>query len=355
MYEYSHLRIPVEDLVTVFSQVGARWNKLKNKKIFLTGATGFIGKWLLASFLYANREMGLNAKLVALSRDPESFFEDYPEIRDAEEIVWLAGDVRNLGYESIADCSYVIHAATDVSRVSSPYQVFDTCNSGTRNLLDILAHDSKIRRMVLLSSGAIYGRVPPEMSVIPEEWLGGVDPLLGTSAYAEGKRVSELLCSMATAERPELEVSIARCFAFVGPHLPLDKHFAIGNFISAAISGTDICLNGDGTPLRSYLYAADLTHWLWIMLFEAESGRAYNVGGEEAISIGALAHRINILLDGVGEVKIEKAPRRPGPPDAYVPAIGRIASELGLIPSISLDEAIIRTARWATNMKQQVV
>jgi dTDP-glucose 4,6-dehydratase len=153
---------------------------------------------------------------------------------------------------------------------------------------------------------------------------------------------------MAASARPGLEVSIARCFAFVGPHLALDKHFAIGNFIGAAMRGEDIQIQGDGTPMRSFLYAADLAHWLWVMLFDATSGRAYNVGGEEALSISDLAHRVNRVLGGTGEVRIAQTPRPGVSPETYVPSIDRIASELGLVPAVKLDDAILRTARWAS-------
>ena len=105
-----------------------------------------------------------------------------------------------------------------------------------------------------------------------------------------------------------LEVAIARCFAFVGPQLPLNKHFAIGNFIAAAMAGEDIHISGDGTPLRSYLYAADLSTWLWVMLFEAPNARAYNVGGDESLSIAALAERVNTVLGGKGTVRVAKTP-----------------------------------------------
>ena len=342
------MHLPAEDLDRVIEAVGPRWERLRGQRILLTGGTGFVGKWLLATFLHANRCLGLGARLVALSRSPESFLQEFPELRDADEIQWLEGDVRDFMPEVAIDCAYAIHAATDVVATSTPLEILETCATGTRRVLDAMATGRAARRVLLLSSGAVYGRPPPELAVIPESWTGAPPPLAPTSAYGEGKRVSELLGAMAAAACPGLEVSIARCFAFVGPHLPLDKHFAIGNFINAAMRGEDIRIQGDGTPLRSYLYAADLAHWLWVLLFDAPNARAYNVGGAESLSIGELAHRVNRVLGGGGKVHIAQTPPLGTRPQAYVPAIDRIATELKLKQTIDLDEAIRRTARWAS-------
>ncbi len=342
------LRLPISDLDQVVDAVGERWERLRGKRLLLTGGTGFIGKWLLATFLHANQRYSLGAKVIALSRSPELFCKEHPELAGADAIQWLKGDVRALANEVAKGCTYAIHAATDVVASTSPTEILETCTTGTRRVLDAMAANAEVSRVLLLSSGAIYGRTPPEVTAIPESWAGAPDPLIPASAYGEGKRVSELLCAMAAAANPNVQVSIARCFAFVGPHLPLDKHFAIGNFIKAAMSGEDIHIQGDGTPIRSYLYAADLAHWLWVLLFDGPNARVYNVGGAESISIGALAQRVNRVLNGAGKVWIAKTPLPGACPQSYVPSIDRISNELTLKPSIDLDEAILRTARWAS-------
>ena len=346
----SLLRVPIEDLDKVLDAVGPHWERLRGKRLLLTGGTGFIGKWLLGTFLHANRKLDLSAQVVVLSRRPERFLNEFPELSDAPEVTWLSADVRDFAIEAASGCTFAVHAATDVVMTSSPAEILDTCAAGTQRVLSAMSHHGgSPARVLLLSSGAVYGRTPPELPAIPEEWQGAPDPLAASSAYGEGKRVSELLCAIAAYAQPELEVSIARCFAFVGPHLPLDKHFAIGNFIGAAMNGGDIRIQGDGTPLRSYLYAADLAHWLWVLLFGAKSGRAYNVGGAEALSIRDLALRVNRVLKGTGNVLIAQSPRPGVPAQAYVPSLDRIATELRLTPSVGLDDAILRTARWASH------
>jgi len=341
------LGLPTQDLDFVVGSVGAGWLHLKNKKILLTGGTGFIGKWMLATFLHANRQLDLSANIVVLSRNPEAFLRDFPGLCNYQEVHWLKGDVRTLSRDFISDCSYAIHAATDVVASSTYHEILDTCIEGTRRVIDVLEQNSSIKRLLLLSSGAVYGRIPPELQKVTEDWSGAPDALVPNSAYGEGKRVSELLCSMAAAMQSNLQVSIARCFAFVGPHLPFDKHFAIGNFIGSALRNEDIHIQGDGTPLRSYLYAADLSRWLWTMLFDAPSQRAYNIGGAESLSIADLARRVNRVLGGLGEVRIAKPAPIGVAPQVYVPSIDRIAAELGLEPNFSLEEAIQRTASWA--------
>lgn len=338
--------LPSEDLDSIVNLVGHNWDHLRNSNLLLTGGTGFIGKWLLASFLHANRSLGLGSRITIVSRNPQKFLDEFPCLKGAKEVSWIAGDVRELNFGDSEKYQFIIHGATDISITSSGNEILDVCTRGTSNVLKSTRQSRGANHFLLISSGAVYGRIPSDINAVGEEYMGAPDSLSPSSAYGEAKRISELLTVMEAEKQGSLKISIARCFSFIGPYLPLDKHFAIGNFINAAINDRDINISGDGTPLRSYLYISDLIHWLWILLFQGSSGRAYNIGGDECLSIGELASRVNVILNGRGMVKIAIAPRPNVATQSYIPCIERISNDFSLKPKINLDEAIIRTAEW---------
>lgn len=337
----SPLNVPIEDLQRCHDLLGpATWRSLAGQKIFITGGTGFVGKWLLATLLDANAAFGLGCRITVLSRNPASFLNDWPAMDG--RVDWITGDVRDfpIGTEKH---DVIIHAATDVVAQASPEDVFSTCLEGTRQVL-AFARANGAQRLLLLSTGAVYGPLPAGMTHVPETHLGGPDPLLANSAYGEGKRVSEWLVAQAAADG--LDVHVARLFAVVGPHLPLDKHFAVGNFLRAAMKGEDIVINGDGTPYRSYLYAADMAAWLWAALLRGRPGRAYNVGSMESLSILALAQRVAQVLRAKVGVRAARTASKEHVPQHYVPSTQRAHEELGMPPSLGLDESLKRTAHW---------
>jgi len=251
---------------------------MRNKRIFITGGTGFFGCWLLESFSCMNRQLNLNAQATVLTRDPSAFAMKCPHLAADPALVFLAGDVRDFSFPE-GEFHYVIHAATEASArqaAEKPLDMLTTIIDGTARVLHF-AQTHGTRKLLLTSSGAVYGKQPASLTHVPEDYLGGPDPLDPASVYAEGKRISEQMCALQSMHS-SIEIKIARCFAFVGPHLPLDTHFAIGNFIGDVLAGRPIRINGDGTPKRSYLYASDLAIWLWTMLFRAPHLTAVMLG-----------------------------------------------------------------------------
>lgn len=335
--------LPKDDLEYVLDHTRPHWEQLRGSRIFVAGATGFFGIWLLETFAHANEQLGLGAELVGLTRNPDAFHSKAPHMTANPSIRLHQGDVRDFEFPE-GPFSHVIHAGTTSSVPVPPGEMLDTIIGGTRRALDF-AVASGAKRFLFVSSGAVYGKQPPEITLIPETYNGAPDPMDLNSAYGEGKRVGELLCAMAYKEHG-LETMIARCFAFVGPHLPLDAHFAIGNFIRDAMRGEPIRVK-DGSPYRSYLYAADLAILLWTILFKGEACHPYNVGSDQEITIADLARTVASVLGGSVQASTSTPNFTPSA-SRYVPSVERAASEMGLRLQIPLRDSLRRTASWHT-------
>jgi dTDP-glucose 4,6-dehydratase len=340
------------DLDHVLAHTAGLWEELRGRRIFITGGTGFFGCWLLESFAWANDKLGLNASALVLTRNLKSFATKMPHLAGRSDLIFLDGDVRDFSFPG-GKFDFVIHAGATSSAAVGSLEMFDTIVSGTRRMLEFAAtHET--RKLLFTSSGAIYGRQPPELAHISENFSGAPDPLDPASAYAEGKRAAELLCAI-MGRKHGFEITIARCFAFVGPHLPLDAHFAIGNFIRDGLKGGPIQVNGDGTPFRSYLYAADLAIWLWTILFRGKSCQPYNVGSEESLTISQVADAVAAAFMPARKVVIEKRPAPGVAAQRYVPCTKLARTELGLQTRISSSAAIQRTISWHQKTAQNKI
>lgn len=335
--------LPPGDLAHVLEHTRPHWEALRGGRIFVTGATGFFGIWLLETFAFANKALDLGAELVGLTRDPVAFRTKAPHLASDSSIRLLQGDVRRFEFPE-GHFTHCIHAGTTSGSPVPPLEMLETIVQGTTRTLEF-AVSAGVRRFLFVSSGAVYGKQPSEMTHIPEGYMGGPDTMDPSSAYGEGKRVGELLCSIFHKEHG-LETVVARCFAFVGPHLPLDAHFAIGNFIRDAMAGKPIQINGDGTPLRSYLYAADLATWLWTILFKGMPSYPYNVGSDSSLSIGDLARKVSRHFDSKNQLVYQNNFNTNELLLNYIPSINRASKELHLAPRTSLGDGLCATFGW---------
>ena len=336
--------LPESDLNHILDHTRDLWEELRGERIFITGGTGFFGCWLLESFFWANDRLNLDCHATVLTRSPHAFRTKEPHFAEHEAITLLEGDVRTFKFPA-GTFSHIIHAASETNSqfIINPLEIFNANIGGTRRMLE-LADKCEARKILFTSSGAVYGKQPPEMTHIPEDYNGAPETTDLTTAYGQSKRASEFLC--AATESSGLQAKIARCFAFVGPHLPLDGNFAVGNFIRDGLKGGPILVQGDGTPWRSYLYAADLAIWLWTILFRGEGGRVYNIGSENALNIAALAQMVRNIVSPGCDIKVAHQPVIGHPAERYVPSTLRARQELGLQELIGLEEGVRRMAKW---------
>jgi dTDP-glucose 4,6-dehydratase len=331
------------DLDHILTHTEGLWEELRGKRLFITGGTGFFGCWLLESFTWANDKLKLNAEAHVLARNPSALQKKAPHLAKHPSVHLHAGDVRSFAFPE-GEFSHIIHAATSASTSlnnENPLLMLDTIVDGTRRTLEF-ARCCGAQKFLLISSGAVYGKQPPDITHIPEDYNGAPDMQDPRSAYGEGKRLAELLCAI-YSKQYGIETKIARCFAFVGHYLPLDMHFAIGNFIRDGLNGGSIRVNGDGTPYRSYLYAADLAIWLWTILLKGTSCCPYNVGSEDAITIAELAHTVAQCFQELVKVEVSQKADPHKPPERYVPSTKLAQEELGLHQITNLKEGMRRT------------
>lgn len=315
--------------------------------LLLTGGTGFFGRSLLRQWL-PERSGGAGQTppslgVTVISRDPRNFLVRYPEFADLTWLRFHAGDIEDpASLPRAGDFTHILHAAADstLGPRLTPLERFWQIVAGTRNLLDLGVRVGA-KRLLLVSSGGVYGPQPPDLPALSEDWPGSPDPRDPANAYSLGKRAAEHLCAL-YQDAFGLEVVIARCFAFVGRDLPLDVHFAIGNFIRDALTRDAIVVAGNGSPLRTYLDQNDLAHWLLTLLVRGRPGDVYNVGSDEVVSIGDLAHRVRDLLGPGKPVRILGQAGAGQGRNRYIPDIRKAQRQLGLQVTIPLDAAIAR-------------
>lgn len=321
------------------------WLKMKKESIFITGGTGLFGRWFLYNLIDANDRLGLDVSVTILTRDAGRFIQKFPEFSRCSVINMIEGDVTSFEFPK-NKFNKVIHMAT-----TSAHETFDgedqikkfhTLVNGTERVMKFVV-ESGAKKVLFTSSGVAYGSIPVGMKKIPESYMGGADTTLPSSALGQGKRAAEFICAY-YADKYGFEYSVARCFSFVGYGMPLNIHYAVGNFIYDALYNDVIEVKGDGSPIRSYLHLGDLVIWLLTLLTVAPSARIYNVGSDYGISIMQLAKIIRdkvcpdkaLVVKGESEKNISNIESR----DCYVPSIDRAREELGLDCWTSLDNSI---------------
>lgn len=330
--------VPRSDLDELLRAVAPEvWEGLRHQAIFVTGGTGFVGKWLLEALLHAERELNLGLTLSVLTRDPDRFARTSAHLAYAAPIELVRGDICDFDVRG-RTFSSVIHAALPVGAPhAADGGLAKLAEAGTRRVCEFTA-SSGARRLLHISSGAVYG-APRSDAPLSEEspW--------NESAANEYTRVKRLAEAVVQRDWP-FEVVIARCFAFIGPCMLPASGSAAAQFIESAALGERIVVHGTGDAVRSYQYASDMARWLMTCLVLGEPDRAYNVGHDRGVTIAQLARQVSHLAAIEADVRIEGR-GAPGLAGArYLPDVRRAGHELGLKNAVDLQDAIQRTLAW---------
>lgn len=352
--------VPQEDLDEIVARVGDGWSRQFSggARILITGASGFVGGWMLDSLQRARESHALDVRVAVTTRDRAHLIARRPYLDGVSWAEIIVGDVRTL--EVAGPLTHVIHCASAVDPSEGdrdPDGVADLIARGTARVVSA-ARGAGATRMLHMSSGAVH-RSPLAAPTLDAHRASvgraagtAVGATVGAKAaegvpnadlFAHAKRLAEAI-ALRGGGADSLAVVAARCFALLGPGLPLDGQFAAGNFVRDLLTGGPIAVRGDGRPIRTYLHPVDLATWCWRLLLDAPGGSAWDVGGTEAVSIRELATRIATHRPGVA-VKVTGVVGQ-GEPDRYVPDVRPSAQALGFVPRIGLDEALRRMIAW---------
>ena len=330
--------LPAEDLAHILAHTPQAWEWLRGGRLFLTGGSGWFGSWLLESYLHARQALDLGGGIQVLTRDPGAFLEAFPHLAGVDGLTLVHGDLGSFPMPA-GPFRAVLHTALVAG---TPDRMLMDNLAGTHRVLQFAA---QAERVLFTSSGAVYGPQPEDLPALPETYAGAPSPLDPGQAYGEMKRACELL-GASLGERSGFRFLVARCFAFVGPRIPLQDHSAMGTLLRQALAGEAIALRSDGRSTRSYLHSADLCLWLWTILAQGVPGRPYNVGAPDGLSLREVAQRVRTLLAPAADLTFGGEADPGNPRLRYVPDASRARDELGLRVTIPFDDAVLRTGRW---------
>ena len=310
--------------------------------LLIIGGTGFFGKSILDAYSRGLLSAWRIDKVISASRSASKLINTNPGlVNDNVELL----DIDITSTDTLPFADYVIHAAasTDASRYISQSDIEKkNIISGTLNYCRLATKFHKDSKIVFCSSGAVYGYQPEHVKYLTEDMdFGNIDMLSEVKkSYAYAKRDSE--CALQELGQAGLNVSIARCFAFVGKYLPKDQHFAIGNFIADGLAGRDINVKADRKVYRSYMYADDLIKWLMTLAENANSKcPIYNVASDQEVEIRELAN----IVANIFNVRIKSLKNRTKHVDRYIPSVEKANNELGLRNDYVLKESILMSIK----------
>jgi len=335
------------DLNFIFDKCKNEFSSLSNKSILITGGTGFFGKWFLELISFANKNYSTNIFISVITRNEAKFFLENPQYKNNKFLKIIQQDILEL--KNIDDkFDLLIHMASTSAKETfngeSDANKINILLNGTKNIME-LAINNNISKVLFTSSGVVYG--PSSKTLENINVLTDSINVQEKNGLAKGKVLAEDIISTLSLKN-NINYKVARCFSFIGPHLPLDIHYAIGNFIKDAIFNNEILINGDGSPYRSYLYMSDTLIWLIKLLVGTEEG-IFNVGSERKIQIIELADMVRDIIAPSKKVIIQEKKIDEGnfKRDIYLPNTKKIRKTLGVQEWTSLEESIERTARFS--------
>jgi dTDP-glucose 4,6-dehydratase len=342
--ELSYGNLLNSDLEDIVRNTENCFSNLNSKEIVILGGTGFVGKWLVSSLIYANKILNSRNRIYLYSRNPEYAREIFGNRSENLLSVYKLDLMSNTVAGILPDADLYIHSATPSvadTGSNSEETVEKTTVKATQLISQAIQKSTRIdQHVVHLSSGAVYFKESVSQNPKPEIDVNKDQKFL--SKYAGVKLATEYDLKELLNDR-KISVSNPRLFAFGGPHLALDRHFAIGNFMRDAMNGTDVQISGNSRTVRSYMYPSDLITIL-IKLMEIPHEQPINIGSPQPTQFSELAMLISSKF-GTGKVAANESAPDSG---AYYPTIVNQEKYLSSDKLLSLEVGLERWHKWLT-------
>ena len=338
-------RVLEDDLKTIIAE-DLSWEKLKNKTVMITGASGMVGSYMLYVLLMLNDEKHYGIKVDAVMRNVNKLPE---EIRNREDVNVVVADVTK-DIPDVGDIDYIIHAASPASPLimqNKPVETIAANTIGTFKTLE-LAKEKNAEGYLFISSREIYGQPDEGQEFFYENTYGFVDQLNPRSCYSEGKKAAETMC-VCFHEEYGLNTKIARLAHTYGPGMSIYDGRVQADFLKNVYHNEDIVLKSEGTAVRTYTYIADAIAGMYRILLDSED-IVYNIGNEAGkVSIRDLAEILVSIYPERGRKLVFDIPE--GGTKGTAPyTLGILSSEklrkLGWNPKYSVKDGFKRTLEY---------
>lgn len=342
-----HNPIIQKDLEEIIAE-NYSWEKLKEKSVLITGATGMLATYIVYTLFYLNEKGNFNIKIVALARNKEKAKKIFSAMLGDKNFEILFQDVnKSIDYKKNID--YIIHAAGSASAfaiVNDPVGIVKANALGTFNVME-LAQKNNARKVLFTSTREVYGKTE-NISFITEADFGTIDPLDVRSCYPESKRMAETILKSYQTQFG-INFNTIRIAHSYGPCMKLENDGRImADLISNVVCNQDIVLKSKGDAIRAFCYITDAVKAMLLVLLDGENGEAYNIANEtEPTTIKNLAELL-LKLFPEKNLKIEYV--IPETNKGYtnyerIRLDTKKIEQLGWNPVVSLTEGLIKTVK----------
>jgi len=342
-------KLITEDFHRIFSENDINLEGVFNKKILITGASGFFGSWLSELIFYLNSQFNANINLFLIDRDREKFEKNLPHINQAKFVNFLCQDVRS-NFELPIDINFIIHGAINPDNrqhASYPVECLSTIANGLVNSLREANRLPNLQGFSFLSSSSIYKKRHNEDAISEEDPINVSTDV--KDLFSTGNCFAELLCSASISEY-KTPITIIRPFTFCGPYQDLNAPWALNYFIKSAIQSKQISILGTGDNVyRSLMYGADAAIWILKMTLDGNKGKTYNLGNNKPLKIIDIAKKVQdiIYVPIITETGILNNSER----NALVPDTTSAIQDFDLKIYTEIDLAIKKTIAWFSSYK----